>query len=159
MELTELQKLGINAATIITWITGIGVALVAAVKGKKMSAEMGVSAKTYLILVGVVEIFYTLGAIMILSAMGINIMKYLADMEFGKVFGAVKDLDMTTVKIIGVMGWIGFIINRSVSFLSPAYLIIYGGRKLHPFFWWSARLEVCLEIFMTCLIFTSLKWG
>ncbi|KKQ00620.1 MAG: hypothetical protein US10_C0029G0006 [Candidatus Moranbacteria bacterium GW2011_GWD2_36_198] len=159
MEFTEIQKILVNVATVVAWITGIGISVYAAMKGKKMQAEMGVSVKTYLTLVVVTEIFYTIGALMILSAMGINISKHLADLEFGKVFQIVKNLDMTTIKIIGVLGWVGFFINRSISFLSPGYLIICGGKKLHPFFWWSSRVEVCLEVLMTFLIFTSLKWG
>ncbi|HAV11322.1 MAG TPA: hypothetical protein DCX32_02150 [Candidatus Moranbacteria bacterium] len=159
MEFTDFQKIILNAATIIAWITGIGISVVAAIKGRKMQEEMGVSAKVYLFLVGITEIFYIIGALMILSAMGINVSQHLANLEFGKVFQIVKSLDMTTIKIIGILGWVGFVINRSISFLSPGYLIIYGGKRLHPFFWWSSRVEVSLEIVMTFLIFTSLKWG
>ena len=159
MRLSDLHIILINLATVFAWATGIGISAFAAIKGKKMQEQMGVSAKTYLFLVGITEVFYIIGAMLILSSMGTNIVQHLANMEFSEVFNIVKSLDMTTIKVIGTLGWVGFVINRSISFIGPGYLIVYGGNKLHPFFWWSARVEIGLEVVMTMLIFTSLKWS
>lgn len=159
MEFSEVQKVFLNIATVVAWALGIGISVVAVAKGRKMREEMGVSFKVYLTLVGITEVFYTIGAVMILSAMGINVMQHLAKLEFWKFYQIVKNFDMSTIKIIGILGWVGFVINRSISFLSPGYLLIYGGRKLHKYFYYSAWTEVTLETVMTILIFITLKVG
>jgi len=159
MELSEVNKIFLNIGTTIAWLLGICIIAVMVVKGKKMKEEMGVSFKTYLSLVAITEVFYTIGAIMISSAMGINVMQHLARLEFWKFYEITSRFDISTIQIIGVIGWIGFVINRSISFLSPGYLLIYGGRKLPKYFFYSAWAEVTLEVITSVLIFITLKFG
>lgn len=159
MELSEVNKIFLNIVTTIAWLLGIFISVVAVAKGKKMKEKMGVSFKTYLSLVAITEVLYTIGAIMILSAMGINVMQHLAKLEIWKFYQIVSKFDISTIQIIGVIGWIGFVINRSISFLSPGYLLIYGGRKLPKYFFYSAWTEVTLEIVTSVLIFITLKFG
>lgn len=159
MELSELHKIMLNAVTFVAWILGIVISVVAVAKGKKMKEEMGVSYKTYLSLVAITEVFYTIGAVMILSAMGINVMQHLAKLEFWKFYQIISKFDMSTIKIIGIVGWVGFAINRGISFISPGYLLVVGGKKLPKYFFYSAWTEVTLETTMTALIFITLKTG
>jgi len=159
MELSEVNKIFLNIATTIVWLLGIVIIAVIVVKGKKMKEEMGVSFKTYLSLVAITEVFYTIGAIMILSAMGINVMQHLSRLEFLKFYQITSRFDISTIQIIGVIGWIGFVINRLISFLSPGYLLIYGGKKLPKYFFYSAWTEVTLEVITSVLIFITLKFG
>lgn len=158
-EFSEWQKVFLNLATVVAWAMGIVISIVAVAKGKKMKEEMGVSFRTYLILVGITEVFYTIGAVMILSAMGINVMRHLANLELWKFYQIVSRLDLATIRIIGVIGWIGFIINRFISFLSPAYLLVCGGKRLSKYFFYSAWTEVILELMTTFLVAVSLKMG
>jgi hypothetical protein len=157
MEFTDIHKLVLNAITVIAWAMGIVISVVAAIKGNKMKEDMGVSAKIYFMLVGITEIFYTIGAAMILSAMGINVFQHLAKLEIWKFYQVVSSLDVSTIRIIGIVGWIGFLINRSMSFVTPAYLLVAGGKKLHRYFFWSAWTEISLETMMTVLLFTTLN--
>ncbi len=90
---------------------------------------------------------------------GSNVAQHLANLEVKKVYEIMSQFDVTTIKIIGVLGWVGFIINRGVSFLSPGYLILVGGQKLHPYFRASAWTEIALEVLTTALVFVSLMWG
>jgi hypothetical protein len=159
MQLSEIQKIILNFITVISWALGILISIVAATKGRKMREKLGVSFKTYILLVSITEVLYTIGAAMILSAMGINVLKHLARLEFWKFYQIMSKFDLTTIKIIGTLGWIGFVINRSISFLSPGYLLLYGGRMLPKYFYYSALTEVGLETFMTVLIFISLIAG
>jgi hypothetical protein len=159
MELSEVNKILLNIATIIAWLFGIFISVVAVAKGKKLREEAGVSFKTYLSLVAVTEVLYTIGAIMILSAMGINVIQHLARLEIWKFYQIMSKFDMSTIQLIGVVGWIGFVINRSISFLSPGYLLIYGGKKLPKYFFYSAWTEVTLEVITSILIFITLKFG
>lgn len=157
--LNEWLKIGVNAATVVAWILGIAITVVAVAKGSKMRDQMGVSLKIYLTLAGVTEVLYTIGALMILAAMGVNVMQHLANLEFRKVYEIVSSFDVATIKLIGVLGWVGFVVNRGVSFLAPGYLLIAGGKRLHPYFRASAWTEVSLEIVTTVLVFISLAWG
>lgn len=159
MELTTIHKVFLNAATVIAWALGIVISVVAVAKGKKMRQEFGVSYKTYLALVGITEVFYAIGAMMILSSMGVNVMGHLARLEIWEFCRVVLSFDLSTIRIIGLVGWIGFIINRTISFVSPGYLLIWGGRKLPAYFLYSACTEVLLEIVTTALVFISLKYG
>jgi hypothetical protein len=159
MELSEVNKILLNIATIIAWLFGIFISVVAVAKGKKLREEAGVSFKTYLSLVAVTEVLYTIGAIMILSAMGINVIQHLARLEIWKFYQIMSKFDMSTIQLIGAVGWIGFVINRSISFLSPGYLLIYGGKKLPKYFFYSAWTEVTLEVITSILIFITLKFG
>jgi len=156
MVLSEYHKIALNAITIVAWALGIIISVVAVIRGKRLRNEMGVSLSIYLSLVMVTEIGYIIGAAMILAAMGLNVMHHLANLEFWKFYQIVSQIDMATVRIIGIVGWIGFIINRSISYISPGYLILQGGKKLHRYFWYSAWTEVILETLLTILIFTSL---
>lgn len=149
-------ELLVNATTVVAWVLGIVISVVAVAKGRAMKEEMGVSLRTYLSLVATTEVLYTVGAAMILSAMGINVMRHLADLDFWKFYEVVSRIDMTTIEIIGVVGWFGFVLNRGVSFLSPGYLLVAGGEKLHPYFRASAWTEILLETATTILIFLSL---
>ena len=124
-----------------------------------MKEEMGISIKTYMVCVFVTEIIYAIGALMILSAMGVNVMQHLAAMEWEKVYSLLSKIDMSTIRIVGIIGWIGFVMNRSISFLSPGYLLVCGGRKLPKYFFYSAWTEVGLEIVTTGLIFATLRIG
>lgn len=155
----EWQRIALNGVTIAAWILGVCIMCVIVAKRKKLQQEMGVSVKTYLLLVVIVEIFYTVGVLLILSAMGLHVMQHLARLEFKTVYGILQGFDMTTVRIVGVMGWIGFGINLSVSFLTPLYLLIKGGRKLHRQLRVLAWTEIGLESFIAMLIFSSLKFG
>lgn len=146
----------VNATTVVAWALGIVISVVAVAKGSVMKDEMGVSLRVYLSLVATTEILYIAGAIMILSAMGINVMQHLANRDFWKFYEIVAQFDVTTIEIIGVVGWVGFVLNRGVSFLSPGYLLMAGGKKLHPYFRVSAWTEILLEIATTILIFLSL---
>lgn len=146
----------VNATTVVAWALGIVISVVAVAKGSVMKEEMGVSLRIYLSLVAVTEILYTVGAIMILSAMGVNVMQHLANLDFWKFYEILSQFDVATIEIIGVVGWVGFVINRGTSFLSPGYLLIAGKEKLHPYFRVSAWTEILLEIATTILIFLSL---
>jgi len=159
MQFSEFQKVLLNATTICAWAIGIGITVVAVAKGRKMKEEMGVSYKTYLSLAAATEIFYTIGAAMILSAMGVNVMQHLADLDIWQFCKVIYGLDVSTIRIIGIVGWAGFIINRGVSFLSPGYLLLVGGKKLPRYFLYSALTEVTLEVVMTVLIFITLRVG
>jgi hypothetical protein len=159
MQLSDLQKVLLNVTTVLVWIVGVIIILMAAAKGRKMKDEMGVSFKTYLFLVGITEVVYTIGAIMILSAMGINVIGHLVKLEFWKFSQIVGKFDMSTVRIISTVGWFGFAINRTISFLSPAYLLFYGGKRLSKYFYYSAWTEIALESFMTALIAVSMIAG
>jgi hypothetical protein len=154
-----MQKIALNIITLMAWVLGILISLVAVVKGRKMKEELGVSFKTYLTLVGITEIIYIVGAAMILSAMGVNVLQHLAKLEIWQFYQIMSRFDWTTVKIIGIIGWIGFAINRSISFVSPGYLLIAGGRKLPRYFFYSAWTEIGLETVLTTLIFFSLSTG
>lgn len=156
MELSEIQKLLVNAATVVAWAIGIGITVVAVAKGNRMRDEMGVSYKVYLSLAAVTEVVYVIGAVMILSAMGVNALTHLANLELWEFAKVVYKLDVTTMRVVGIVGWAGFILNRGISFLSPAYLLIAGGKKLPRYFWYSAWTEVTVEVAMTIFIFVSL---
>ncbi len=58
--------------TIVAWGIGIAISVVAVAKGSKMKDEMGVSLKTYLSLVAITEVLYTVGGLMVLAAMGVE---------------------------------------------------------------------------------------
>lgn len=146
----------VNATTVVAWTLGIIISVVAVAKGRVMKEEMGVSIRVYLSLVAATEILYTVGAIMVLSAMGVNVMQHLAKLDFWKFYEIVGQFDVTTIELIGTVGWLGFLLNRSVSFLSPTYLLVAGGKKLHSYFRISAWTEILLEIATTILIFLSL---
>lgn len=155
----ELQKIALNIITLMAWGLGILISLVAVVKGNKLKEDLGVSFKTYLTLVGITEIIYIVGAAMILSAMGVNVLQHLAKLEIWKFYQIMSRFDWNTVKIIGIIGWIGFAINRSISFVSPGYLLIAGGKRLPRYFFYSAWTEIGLETALTALIFSSLITG
>lgn len=155
----ELQKIALNVITLMAWGLGILISLVAVVKGKKMKEDLGVSFKTYLTLVGITEVIYIVGAAMILSAMGVNVLHHLAKLEIWEFYQIMSRFDWNTVKIIGIIGWIGFAINRSISFVSPGYLLIAGGKRLPRYFFYSAWTEIGLETVLTALIFVSLVTG
>ncbi len=159
MELSELHKVFLNMATVLAWALGIVISTVAVAKGRKMKEQIGVSLKIYIFLVALTEILYTIGAIMILSTMGINVMQHLANLEFWKFYQIISKFDVSTIRIIGILGWMGFIINRAVSFLSPGYLLICGGKRLYKYFFYSAWTEIGLEILTTILVFATLKIG
>ena len=155
----ELLKLALNLITMVAWALGILISLFVVAKGRKMKNELGVSFKTYMILVGITELVYIIGAAMILSAMGINTLQHLANLNFWKFYELMGRFDWPTVKIIGALGWIGFVINRFISFISPGYLLIAGGKRLPRYFYYSAWTEVGIETVLTALIFISLVEG
>lgn len=146
----------VNGTTTVAWALGILISVVAVAKGSMMKDGMGVSLKVYLSLVAITEVLYTIGAAMILSAMGINVMQHLARLDFWKFYRIVSEFDMSTIQLIGVLGWVGFVLNRAISFVSPGYLLVAGGKNLHPYFRASAWTEILLEIATTILIFLSL---
>ncbi len=154
---SPLMKLIVNVTTGIDWILGIAISVVAVSKGKSMKSEMGVSVSKYFALVAVTEVLYAVGALMILSAMGLNVMRYLVELNVsGLVFELLGRFDISTIRIIGLVGWIGFVLNRTVSFISPSYLLIAGGKRLHYYFRVSAWTEITLEFATTILVFLSL---
>lgn len=159
MQLSEINKIFLNIFTTVAWLLGIVISVVAVALGRKMKERMGVSFKTYLSIVAITEIFYIIGAVMILSAMGVNVMQHLARLEFWKFYQIMSKFDVATIQIIGMIGWVGFVINRTVSFLSPGYLLIYGGRRLPKYFFYSAWTEVTLEVLTSLLIFVTLRFG
>jgi|GEM_PF-1125741 len=152
------MKLIVNATTAVDWVLGIMISVVAVSKGKSMKSEMGVSVSRYFAVVAVTEVLYAVGALMILSAMGMNVMRYLVELDLsGLVFGLLERFDVTTIRIVGIVGWIGFVLNRTVSFVSPSYLLIAGRGNLHPYFRMSAWTEIALETATTVLVFLSLS--
>lgn len=159
MELSSVQKAVLNIITVTVWALGILVILFVLSKGKELKQETGVSLKTYLAIVGLAEIFYVIGALMILSTMGLNVMRHLAEFEIWKLSQAVERLDMGTVQVIGAVGWGGFAINRSISFLAPGYLLVYGGRRLPGYIYLSVWAEIGLETLTSALIAVSLVAG
>lgn len=160
MKLSALHKIILNAVTLVVAVIVVVIlALVITKGGKMMQEQTGVSYKTYLLLVVIAEIFWIVGAVMILSAMGINVMQNLAQLKLWKFYQVISKFDATTIRLVGIVGWIGFVMNRSISFLSPGYLLIFGGRKLPSYLFYLAWTEVGLEIFMTMLIFVTLKFG
>lgn len=156
MKLSEIQKLILIFITLIAWTLAIFISLTALKKGRKMKEEMGISFKTYLLLVGTTEVLYTVGAAMILSAIGVSVLQHLARLDVWRSYRTINKFDVATVKIIGTIGWTGFVINRSISFLCPGYLLLYGGKKLPKYFYYSAWTEIGLETLLTLLIFISL---
>lgn len=156
LQLSDIQKVFTDALVIASWTIGMVITLLVAAKRREMREEIGVSVRTYMTIVVLVEIFYVLGAVMILSAMGVNMMKHLAELRFWKCYEIVNRLDWRTVKLVSVAGWVGFVINRTVSFLSPGYLLLAGGRKLPRYFYYSAWLEIGVETSLTALILFSL---
>ena len=159
MSVNEWMSVLVNAVTVVAWMTGIGITLAAVAKGRNMRDEMGVSIKVYLTLAVVTEVLYTLGALMILAAMGINVTQHLARLEFQSAYDIVSRFDVTTIELVGIVGWVGFVINRGVSYLSPGYLLIAGKDKLHRYFRVSAWTEISLETLITLLLFVTLKLG
>ncbi len=158
-KMDEWQKISLNIVTIVAWAIGIGLTLYVITRRKKMQEQMGISAKTYLSLVVGVEILYTTGVILILTAMGINVMQHLVRLEFQRAYTVLSQFDHSTIRLVGVMGWVGFFINMGVSFVTPVYLLIAGGDKLHPRIRFLARTEIWLEIVTAVLIFITLKFG
>jgi hypothetical protein len=159
MQLGEFVRLAINLTTIVTMvIVVVVVALIIRRKGD-LSKEIGVSGKTYLLIVGAVEIVYTTGIILILYAMGVNVLQHLQNLEFGKFLSAIDSVDVSKMKFAGTLGWIGFGMNCAVTFLAPGYLLIRGGKKLPRFIWVSAWTEIGLETIVISLVFTSLFIG
>lgn len=159
MDLSSIHKTLLNVITVIVWALGILVILFVLSKGKELKPETGVSLRTYLAIVGIAEIFYVIGALMILSAMGLNVMRHLVELEPWKLSQAVESLDIGTVKIVGSVGWAGFAINRSISFLAPGYLLVYGGRRLPGYIYLSIWAEIGLETLTSALIAVSLVAG
>jgi len=159
MQLSEAIRLLINFLTVITMIIVVLIVARIAQKRKEMSEVVGVSGTTYLMIVGTVEIFYTTGLIMILSAMGINVIQHLQHLEFLKFFKAIHSVDVTKMKLVGKLGWIGFTMNCLVTFIAPGYLLIRGGRRLPRFIYISTWTEIGLELIVISLIFTSLFLG
>lgn len=159
MKLTEIIHLLINFTTLITMAIVIVIVARVVQKRKDLTQEMGVSGKTYLLIVGTVEVFYTTGLIMILSAMGINVIQHLQNLEFGKFFSAIDSVDVSRMKFVSTLGWIGLGINCVVTFIAPGYLLLRGGKKLPKFIYFSAWTEIALELIVITLIFTSLAFG
>ncbi len=159
MNLGDTIRLLINFTTMITMAIVIVIVARVIQKRKQMTAEMGVSGTTYLMIVGVVEIFYTTGLIMILSAMGVNVLEHLQHLEFGKFFKAIDSVDVSKLKFIGKIGWTGFAMNCAVTFIAPGYLLTRGGKKLPKFIYYSAWTEIGLELIVITLVFTSLALG
>lgn len=154
--MSEWGKIILNIVTFVAWIIGIGVTLYVVSRRKKLQ---GISAKTYLSVVVGVEMLYTTGVVLILTAMGINVIQHLARLEFREVYGILSHFDRSTIRVVGIMGWVGFFINFGVSFVTPAYLLIAGGEKLHPQIRFLAKAEIWLEIVTAMLIFITLKQG
>lgn len=152
-------KIATNVATIVTWALTIAITMAAIVQGKKLGDKSGISIKKYLFCMAITEVLYTIGSIMVLSAMGVNVVQHLASLDIWKAHEIVGSLNATTIKTIGIFGWIGFAINAVVVFLSPVYVIVAGGKDLHPYFKISAWTEIVLEIITTIMIFVSLQWG
>lgn len=159
MEISSASKVVLNFVTFLAWLIGIAISFAAVAKGKKLNALSGVCYKKYLLLVGATEAIYIIGAAMILSAMGINVINHLAEMELWKFYQIVSSFDVSTIEIVGLLGWLGFFINRAISFVSPGYLLIRGGKRLPKYFFYSACTEVCLEVVTTILIFVTLRVG
>ncbi len=146
-------KLIMNAATVVAWVLGIFLSVFAVSKGSKLKEEMGVSFGMYMTLVGVTEVIYSVSALLILSAMGINVVQYLVELNFRQALAILQSFDVTTIQIVGVLGWVGFVINRLISYVSPLYLLIAGGKKLHRYFVISAWTEITLETTLTVALF------
>jgi len=159
MKLSEVISLSINFTTLITMAIVIVIVARVVQKRKEMTQAIGVSGTTYLMIVGIVEVFYTAGLIMILSAMGINVLQHLQHLEFGRFFKAIDSVDVSGMKFVGTLGWAGFALNCAVTFIAPGYLLIRGGKKLPKFIYFSAWTEIGLEMIVITLIFISLSVG
>ncbi|MFA7319554.1 MAG: hypothetical protein WC022_03105 [Parcubacteria group bacterium] len=159
MKLKELIQLLLNITTLITIVVAIIIVARIAKRKGELTEATGVSGRTYLILVGVVEVCYTAGLLLILSAMGVNVLQHLQNLEFGKLVAAVDSVDLSNLKFAGTLGWVGLGINSTTSFLAPGYLLVRGGKKLPRFIYISAWTEVGLEMIVISLVFISLKFG
>jgi hypothetical protein len=158
-EMGEIIRLLINIATVITIAIVVVITVRVIQKRKTLSQDMGVSVKTYIIIVGIVEVIYDAGLLMILSSMGVNVLQHLQNLEVGKLIKAIDSVDVSKMKFLGTLGWIGFSINCVVAFVAPAYLLIWGWKKLPKFIFVSAWLEIGLEMIVITLIFISLFLG
>ena len=156
MNITETIKLIINITTMIT----IGIVIIISIflfrSRKEIKERAGVSLKTYLWILGIVEVFYDIGIILILYAMGVNVLNHLQHLEFGKFFRAIDSVDVSKMKYAGTIGWIGFAMNCSVSYVAPAYLLIKGGKSLPRLIYSAAWTEIGLETVVRALVFISL---
>lgn len=159
MQLSEITRISLNVITFLTMIIVLIIIGMIMKRRKDLSQEVGVSAKTYLIIVGTVEIFYTAGLVMILAAMGINVLEHLQNLELGKFFKSIDSVDVSRMKFVGVLGWIGFGMNCAITFIAPLYLLIKGGKRLPKIIYWSVWTEIILETVVITLIATSLFLG
>ena len=159
MNLGELIRLLVNVLTVITIAIVLAVMFFVINKRHDLKKEMGVSAKTYLWIVGIVEVIYDIGLLLILYSMGVNIIQHLQNLEFGKILSAINAVDVSKMKYAGKAGWIGFSINCAVTFIAPAYLLIKGGKKLPKVIYGAAWLEIGLESIVISLVFLSLFLG
>ncbi len=141
------------------WALEVIVIIYVLSKRNEIKEETGVSMKTYLALVAMAEIFYVIGAAMVLSAMGMNVMRHLSELQLWKFPEIMSRLDIGAVNVIGAVGWSGFVINRSISFLNPGYLLIYGGKRLPRYIYFSSWIEIGLEILITILMALALIAG
>jgi|SRR6185369_2737614 len=157
--MSEWSKVALNIVTFVAWAIGIAVTLYIVTRRKKMQEQMGISTKTYLSLVIGVEILYSTGVVLILSAMGINVLQHLARLEFREVYGILSHFDRGAIQLVGIMGWVGFLINFGVSFITPTYVLWAGGDRLHPDIRFLAKAEIWLEVATALLIFITLKQG
>jgi hypothetical protein len=124
---------------------------------KDLTQEFGISGKTYLLIVFIVEIFYTIGLILILSALGINILSHLQALEFTKFIKTLDSVDLTKAKFIGTLGWIGLGMNVIIAFIAPCYLLIKGGKKLPKIIRYPVYTEITLELIIIFLVAVSLS--
>ena len=76
MNLGELIRLLVNVLTVITIAIVLAVMFFVINKRHDLKEEMGVSAKTYLWIVGIVEVIYDIGLLLILYSMGVNIIQH-----------------------------------------------------------------------------------
>ncbi len=159
MNLSETIKLLINITTMITIAIVIIISFYLFRRRKVLNEKAGVSVKTYLWIVGIVEVIYDVGIILILYAMGVNVLQHLKHLEFGKFFSAIDSVDISKMKYVGTIGWIGFSMNCAVTYIAPVYLLIKGGKKLPPLIYSAAWTEIGLETVVRTLVFISLFLG
>jgi hypothetical protein len=159
MNLSEIIRLLVNLITIITiFITVVIVGLIVR-KRKDLAEEFGVSGKLYLFLVFSAEVIYTVGLMLILSALGVNVLVHLQNLGFAKFMKTIHSADLAKVKFTSTLGWVGLVLNCSIAFLAPGYLLVKGGKRLPKLIRYSALTEIILELVVISLVVISFCLG
>lgn len=152
----NVLKLLLNISTIVTIITVLVVMSAVIKKRHDLKEEMGISIKTLgLIMVGA-EIIYDIGLLFIAYSLGVNIIYYLQNLEFGNIVSAINSVDISRMSYVGISGWLGLLLCASAAYLSPGYLLVKGGKNLTSVIRKLAWTEIGMESLSLGLIFASI---